>query len=232
MARIIDLKNRRFQPQESVPQSRLAKPQVKTAGIRPHRFARPGLEQSRPDSQSESRILDFAKQNRDKEIPPPPQVILEPKTQALSWSGPLYAHRPNTKIIAVVSLVLFAIAALMQIFQKNIITTIFFGLLGVVLLIRASKKPEVVDFEISPLGVKVGERLYGFREIKSFWIEYDPTLDIKELSLQLKKWYRAYIKIPIYDQNPVQLRLILLAFLPEAEHEDTLADMVSRKLGI
>ena len=135
-------------------------------------------------------------------------------------------------IITAVSLALFAVAALMQIFQKNIITTIFFGLLGVVILIRAGKKPEVVDFEISPLGVKAGERFYGFREIKSFWIEYDPALDIKELSLQLKKWYHTYVKIPIYEQNPVQLRLILLAFLPEAEHEDTLADTVSRKLGI
>ena len=99
-------------------------------------------------------------------------------------------------------------------------------------MIRAGKKPEVVDFEIGPLGVGVGERLYGFREIRSFWIEYDPALDIKELSLQLKKWYHAYIKIPIYEQNPVQLRLILLSFLPEVEHKDTLADMVSRRLGI
>lgn len=154
------------------------------------------------------------------------------KTQALSWVGPLYIHRPDMKVIAVLSLTLFAIAALVQIFQKNIISTIFFGLLGVVILIRAGKKPEIVNFEVNPLGIKVGERLYGFREIKSFWIEYDPALDIKELSLQLKKWYHTYVKIPIYNQNPVQLRLVLLAFLPEAEHEDTLADTVSRKLGL
>ncbi len=195
---------------EPAPQNILAKPQVEAAGIRPHQFTRPMPQES----------------------PPPPQVTPGPKTQVLSWSGPLYIHRPDMKIIAVVSLALFAIAALMQIFQKNIITTIFFSLLGVVILIRASKKPEVVDFEINPLGVKVGEQLYGFREIKSFWIEYDPALDIKELSLQLKKWYHTYVKIPIYDQNPVQLRLILLAFLPEAEHEDTLADTVSRRLGL
>ncbi len=226
MARIINLKNKRPQIQEPirraqgepVPQNRLVRPQVETAGIRPHQFARPILQEN----------------------PPPPQVtpgpaspsLGGPKTQALSWSGPLYIHRPDMKIIAAVSLALFAIAALMQIFQKNIITTIFFGLLGVVILIRAGKKPEVVDFEISPLGVKVGEQLYGFREIKSFWIEYDPALNIRELSLQLKKWYHTYVKIPIYNQNPVQLRLILLAFLPEAEHEDTLADTVSRRLGL
>ncbi len=64
------------------------------------------------------------------------------------------------------------------------------------------------------------------------FLDNDPALDIKELSLQLKKWYRAYVKIPIYEQNPVQLRLILLSFLPEVEHKDTLADTVSRRLGI
>ncbi len=165
-------------------------------------------------------------------IPLMPKETPEPKTRALSWSGPLYVHQPNTKIIVAVSVALFAIAALTQIFQKNIITTIFFGLLGVVILIRAGKKPEVVDFEINPLGVKVGEQIYGFREIRSFWIEYDPALDIKELSLQLKKWYHAYIKIPIYEQNPVQLRLTLLSFLPEVEHQDTLADTLARKLGL
>jgi hypothetical protein len=219
LARIIDLKNRKLQPQESAHQGGPAEPRVEMTAVRPHRFAGP-----MPVQQSSGL--------KPQESPPPPQVTPGPKTQVLSWSGPLYIHRPDMKIIAVVSLALFAIAALMQIFQKNIITTIFFGLLGVVILIRAGKKPEVVDFEINPLGVKVGEQLYGFREIKSFWIEYDPALDIKELSLQLKKWYRTYVKIPIYDQNPVQLRLILLAFLPEAEHEDTLADTVSRRLGL
>lgn len=150
----------------------------------------------------------------------------------ISWSGPLSYHRPDMRFVAAVSSALFVVAALMQIFQKNIITTVFFGLLGTLILIRAVKKPEIINFEIGPLGVRAGERLYGFREIKSFWIEYSPTSGIKELSLQLKKWYYTFVKIPIYDQNPVQLRLTLLAFLPEAEHEDTLADVISRRLGL
>ena len=205
MARIIDLKNRRPQPQ---------KPQIEAAAVRPHQFARPRPLENPPS-------------------PPPVEAETpEPKAKTLSWSGPLFVHRPNVKAVLAVSLTLFAIAALTQIFQKNIITTIFFGLLGVVLLIRAGKKPEIVDFEVNPLGVKVGEQLYGFREIKSFWIEYEPALGIKELSLQLKKWYFPYVKILIYNQNPVQLRLTLLTFLPEVEHKDTLADAVSRRLGL
>jgi len=150
----------------------------------------------------------------------------------INWSGPIREYQPNIGAIAAVSLMLFAVAVLVQIFQKNLITTIFFGLLGVVILISAGKKSATVDFEINPLGIKVGERVYSFREVKSFWIEYEPTLGIRELSLQLRKWYSPYIKIPIYDQNPVQLRLALLAFLPEAEHKDTVADTLARKLGL
>lgn len=156
----------------------------------------------------------------------------EPKARVISWSGPSSEYRPNIKAILTISFLLFAIAVLVQIFQKNIISTIFFGLLGVVILIGAGKKPRIANFEINSIGVKVDDRLYNFQEIKSFWIKYEPSLGIKELSLQLKKWYSTYVKIPIYDQNPVQLRLTLLAFIPEAEHEDTLADAVSRKLGI
>ena len=156
----------------------------------------------------------------------------EPETKILKWTGPIYIHRPDKKAALLLSSILFAIAALFQIFQKNLITTILFGLLGAVILIRAGKKPEVTDFKISPLGIKVGERLYEFREIKSFWVEYNLALGIKELSLQLKKWYRPFVKIPIYDQNPLQLRSFLLKFLPELEHKDSLADAVSRKLGL
>ncbi len=82
------------------------------------------------------------------------------------------------------------------------------------------------------MGIKTNDFLHRYGELKSFWIEYDPTLGIKELSLQTKKWYLPYVKIPIDEQNPVQLRLILLEFLPEVEHKDTLVEILARKLGL
>jgi hypothetical protein len=220
LAHVLDLKNKNKgqKPMTSGPEFWYPKKAPQTPKTMPHDFE-PELYHKPPPA-------------KDSKGPSPRPETSRPETKVVSWSGPLYHHRPDMRIIIAVSLALFAIAALIQIFQKNIISTIFFGLLGVVVLIGAGKKPRVADFEINPLGVKVEERLYGFRDIKSFWIEYDPALGIKELSLQLKKWYSPYIKIPIDEQNPVQLRLILLAFLPEVEHQDTIADTVSRRLGI
>jgi len=214
LARIIDLKNRKFQLSESLPQSKPAGPVVKIAVPRPQPITKPEpLKRSFPLRPEE----------------PKPS---EPETKILKWTGPIYVHQPDKKAALLLSFTLFAIAALFQIFQKNLITTILFSLLGMIILIKANKKPEIVNFEINPLEVKVGEKLYQFREIKSFWIEYEPELNIKELSLQPKKWYHAFVKIPIYDQNPLQLRAFLLKFLPEVEHKDSLADALSRKLGL
>ena len=161
-------------------------------------------------------------------IPIPPS---SPEPRVISWSGQLHL-RPNVPAIIIASLIFFGIAVLVQIFQKNIITAIFFALIGFVILLNVKRKHEVGRFEINPAGVRIDGENHNYTEIRSFWVEYDPTLGIQELSLQLKKWYAPYVKIPIYGQNPVQLRFALLEFLPEVEHKDSIVEIVSRKLGI
>lgn len=153
------------------------------------------------------------------------------RTRIIAWSGQLRL-RPNVSAIITASAIFFAIAALVQIFQKNIITTVFFALIGFIILMNIKRGQEIGRFEINPAGVKINDKTHNYGEIKSFWIEYDPELGIQELSLQLKKWYAPYLKIPIYGQNPVQFRLALLEFLPEVEHKDSLVEIISRKLGL
>lgn len=153
------------------------------------------------------------------------------KLRIISWSSPWH-YRPDIKFLVSVSLILFVIAALIQIFQKNTITTIFFALLGLVILLNSKRKLEINKFEINPAGVSINAKIYHFQEIKSFWIEYEPSLGIKELSLQLKRWHAPYVKIPLDNQDPLRLRLALLEFLPEVEHKDSIVEILSRKLGL
>ena len=153
------------------------------------------------------------------------------ESRIISWSGLSHRH-PNTRAIIKFSIIFFVIAALIQIFQKNIITTLFFAMIGLVILLNSKRQPKTITFEINSIGILADEREYKYGEIKSFWIEYDLKLGIQELSLQLNKWHAPYIKLPIYRQNPVQLRLTLLEFLPEIEHKDSIVEILSRKLGI
>lgn len=218
MARVIDLKNKKA-----------AKP------ARPKIELRLDIESPKP--QPQPAITEVAKEKVEPVVPQAEPVTKEfpkeeIKTGAMSWSGPIREHHPRMRNVVILVLFLFVVGALVQIFQKNIITAVFFGLLGVTILIHARKVPEVVDFEIGASGVKVKDRTYNYRDLKSFWIEYEPELGIRELSLQSKKWYTMYVKIPLGEQSPVQIRSLLVDFLPEVEHEDTLADTFSRKFGL
>jgi len=150
----------------------------------------------------------------------------------ISWQGQLFLHQPDRRAVWVATVILWLIAVLGQWFQGNLITTIFFALLGAMLLLHAYQRPKFGAISINALGIQIGDRRYDYKEIKSFWVDYQPDYDIKELSLQLKKWYLPYIKIPIGQANPVQIRSFLLQFIPEIEHAEGLADTIARRLGL
>lgn len=102
---------------------------------------------------------------------------------------------------------------------------------ALVLMLYTNKKPTTSEITINELGVAVDNQLYAFKELKSFWVEYAPG-NVKELSLESKKWFLPYTKISIENQNPIELRTMLTNFLPEKEHEISLIDIVGKKLGL
>jgi len=176
-----------------------------------------------------------------KNLPPIPEsnttIKMEPETtsgksELIIWNGPLGYHNPDKKLVWIVFISFLVVAALFQIFQKNVTTTAFIALVAIMIFVKSRKGPAWGTVEISPLGVKIMDTLYGKKDIKSFWIEYDTNADIKELNLHLKKWHLPYIRIPLTSQNPVQIRSILIKFIPEVEYEQTLTDIVARRLGL
>lgn len=138
------------------------------------------------------------------------------------------AHKPSVVTIAI-SFVLIGLAYIF--FQNNILTAIFFFLISVVMIVLAFKEKRATFWEITRHGITIDTAFFSFQDLKSFWIEYQPGR-IKELSLKSKKWYHGYFKIPLNQENPLKIREMLLEFLLEERHEDTLVETISRKLGI
>ncbi len=138
------------------------------------------------------------------------------------------AHKPAAIVIAVI---FTAIGLAYIFFQKNIITAVFFFLVALVMLIFAFKEKRVIFWEITRHGVAIDRSFFPYQQLKSFWIEYQPG-SIKEISLKSRKWYQGYLKIPLRQENPLKIREILLEYLPEERHEDTLVEAINRKLGM
>jgi len=154
-----------------------------------------------------------------------------PTAPQISWTAPSFYFNPQKKYLSLVVIALAAAGIGMLVWNRDTLTAIFMLLSSLVLILYSNKKPEVSKINIDHRGIEVGETLYTYKDLKSFWIHYDPG-NLKELSIESRKWYMPYVKVSIEDKNPLVIRSLLVNFLPEKEHEHSLVDIIARKIGL
>ncbi|MFA5872141.1 MAG: hypothetical protein WC858_05510 [Parcubacteria group bacterium] len=126
-------------------------------------------------------------------------------------------------LLAIIGYALITNAILMA------ITFILIGMLG---YIHAERDPRVIEIEINQKGIIVDGYMYAYDDIKSFWIYYEVEERIKILSLHSKKTFLPFVHIPVGDANPIQIRELLLNFIPEIRQELTIIDRMERMIGL
>ncbi|MBI2055624.1 MAG: hypothetical protein HYT42_01900 [Candidatus Sungbacteria bacterium] len=148
----------------------------------------------------------------------------------LQWRAPEFDYHPQK------SLTLFLFGALLwaggvaALFFKNFLFAVLLAIAGGLVIHHSSRRPRELQFYISPRGIKIGRRIYQFEDLNSFWVLYDPPYS-RELIIESKKTLMPVIRAPIGETNPLEIRKILLRFLKEEKHEESLADIVSKHLG-
>ncbi len=152
--------------------------------------------------------------------------------RTLRWIGPLGYRTEGTGIPYFLGL-LFVIGGLaIAFFQGDWIAGLLFIGMGAMLFVHSRSPHQHVQIEITPVSVQLGNHKYSHTDILSFWVHYDLSHGIPELSLHLKRWHMPYMKIPLYDQDPSQVRTILLEFVPEVEHDDPAGHRFLKHIGV
>ncbi len=127
------------------------------------------------------------------------------------------------------------IIVIIAIFLKNFLLVVATILAVFAIYIYAKKEPRKIKFSISGKGIQINQNIYRFEDLKSFWIFYEPASpaggppEIKEISIRSKKTLMPYIKIPLGSQSPVEVRKLLLKFLPEKKHQESIIDKWTRQ---
>ena len=150
----------------------------------------------------------------------------------MEWTGPEFYRSGSRRGSYYFGFFLVLVAIAAQIFLHNPITTILFLAVASIVLLQSHKNPALVEFEINENFIRAGQRIYKYDQIESFFIEFLPEFGVNQLSLQLTKWYYPYIKIPLQSQDPVQVNDFLIEFILEKEHEDTVVDTFSKRMGL
>ena len=175
-------------------------------------------------------IINLKEKNKEqeKQVKKPEPVKDDIKTH-LEWITPEFEYYKKSKNWFIVTSIIAGILLLIAIFTKNFLFGLLIGISYFLITTYSSKKPNDVKLSIGPKGIKINNILYEFENLKSFWIFYDPP-KIKELSLRSKKTVMPYIKAPIGNENPVEIRRILIKYLPEKKHKESAIDNLARNL--
>ncbi len=175
----------------------------------------------------------YIEKSSEKMLEAPDEELIEEYSEdtLLHWDAPEFEMRPqNKKRLSYAALVLLAIIGYAS-FTNSPIMAIVFVLIGIVAYMNMQKAPRILNFRIIPEGVLAGNELYEFENIKSFWIFYDPEYK-KVISLHIKSYLTPFVHIPIHNEDPVEIRRVLLKYIPEIKQENNPAEIMERFLGI
>jgi len=154
-----------------------------------------------------------------------------PRDAILHWRAPEYEiYEKDHKWYLYIGLFLSAVVGY-ALYKDSPVMAITFVLIGVVGYIFINKKPKIVDFGVTNDGIIAGRNIYDFDNIKSFWIFYEPE-GVRVISLHMKNQIIPFIHIPVHDEDPTEIRNVLMEFLPEVKQTPSIVDSFERFLGI
>lgn len=161
----------------------------------------------------------------DKEEEKPREPVIKP---LIEWSASEYEYFPKSAdwywAVAIITLALIFTTVY---FFKNIILGVLFFLIGFIVSLYGAKKPRTVNFALTHQGLVVGEKLYPYEHLKSFWLDYNPP-ERKELIIISKKLFMPKIIISLTDVDPNPIREFLIKILKEEYQEPSLTEAIAK----
>ncbi|MDD3487679.1 MAG: hypothetical protein PHF35_04900 [Candidatus Moranbacteria bacterium] len=149
-----------------------------------------------------------------------------------SWTAPEYEYiEKHPKWYWVMGTILLGII-IYAIVTNSILMAITFILIGTLGYVYSEREPKMIQMEVNQDGVIADTVMYGYDDLKSFWIFYETEFGFKVLSLHSKKTFLPHVHIPIGDANPVMIREVLLHYLPEIRQEVNIVDRLSAVIGL
>lgn len=170
-------------------------------------------------------VLDLTKSSKDNEPRPEQQHVLA------EWEADEYEHTPKRRVWFIVLWLITLAMAAAAFFLGNYLFAVLILIAGSLLGWFATMNPKKVHFAITVQGLEIGGKLYAFDDLRSFCVFYDPPV-FQELSIESRKVFMPRIRVPLGASNLESLRKILVRFLPEEKHDQSLISLIIRAIGL
>jgi len=134
--------------------------------------------------------------------------------------------------VGLISFILIAISLLSD--TKNYIFAILIILFTIILVLQHNRGEEKVIFVIGEKGIGIGKKWYAYEELKHFAIIHKPENNIKNIYFDFKQILKHQLSIPLYNNNPLQIRENLLKYLEEdtKRTDEPISERITRTLKL
>jgi len=119
------------------------------------------------------------------------------------------------------------------VFTGNFLFSLIVILFGIIIFLQSHQEAPQTPFHITDLGVVVGGKFYEYSEFEGFYIIYKLP-HTKTLFFDTKSILQPALRIPLLDNNPIEIKHSLREFLTEdtEKEEEPLADRAARNWKI
>ncbi len=153
--------------------------------------------------------------------------------QSIEWEFFEYSQPQRSKkwylltSLVLVGLIIYALLT------ANFLFALIIVMFGIIIFINQRQQPQKIKFTINPQGIKLGEKEYLYKDLKNFWIIYNPP-HIKNLYFTFQASWRPRLTIPLEKQNPLEVRSFLRQYLEEdlEQEDEPLSDILGRLFKI
>lgn len=149
------------------------------------------------------------------------------------WSFPEYDHPKRSNVWYFFAIAITLALLIYSILSANFLFALIIVLAGIIIVFSSRKEPLTVYLKITEDGLELGESFYSYKDIKNFWIIYEPP-EVKNLYFDFNGITKPRLSIPLEKENPVKIRQTLLDYLEEdlTKESEPLSDYLSKTLKL
>ena len=165
----------------------------------------------------------------------PPEVLdaMIASQDVFVWEAPLFErHERSKRWYLFMSLIALALTGY-AIWTANFPFAFIILLAAIIMVIAGNKQPDQVLIQIGENGVVWNGTFHPFQEIQTFGIVYQPP-GVKVLYLEKNNLLKPRLRIPLGEQNPLEIREHLKQYVREDLdlRDEHFSDIVGRLLRI
>ncbi|MBI5077462.1 hypothetical protein HZB94_03735 [Candidatus Falkowbacteria bacterium] len=143
-----------------------------------------------------------------------PQVPSDIGQVHASWDFPEFIRVKRSQTWYWVVSIILVLLIVYAVYSANFLFAVILVLSAFIFIYQYFQSPRKVPAVIGEDGIIIDRAFYPHKEIKSFYIIYEPP-QIKFLYLEFKNKLQKSLAIPLENQNPLEIRKSLLKYLRE-----------------